>query len=77
MFFLHGLVFWRLTVPNIIFYLYSRNDISSLKLWKLLVSLETEKTTTTYNFQTMVMNSFVIPHDLMRNQIGSYAYMQI
>ena len=22
------------------------------------------------------MNSFVMPHDLMRNQIGSYAYMQ-
>ena len=46
-------------------------------MWKLLVSLETEKTTTTCNFQTMAMNSFVVPHDLMRNQIGSYAYMQI
>ena len=28
------------------------------------------------NFQTMAMNSFVIPHDLMRSQMGAYAYMQ-
>ena len=24
----------------------------------------------------MAMNSFVMPHDLIRGQIGSYAYMQ-
>ena len=41
-----------------------------------LVSSENEKTTTACNFQTMAMNSFVIPHDLMRGQTGSYAYMQ-
>ena len=34
------------------------------------------KKTTPCNFQTMAMNSFVIPHDLMRGQIGTYAYMQ-
>ena len=38
-----------------------------------LVSLETEKTTTACNFQTMGMSSFVMPHDLMRGQIGSCA----
>ena len=42
-----------------------------------LVSLENEKITTACNFQTMAMNSSVMPHDLMRGQIGSYAYMQI
>ena len=31
-----------------------------------LVSLETEKRITACNFQTMVMNFFVIPQDLMR-----------
>ena len=42
-----------------------------------LVSLENEKTTTT-NFQTMAMkSSSVMPHDLMRGQIGSYSYIQI
>ena len=34
-----------------------------------LVSSENKKTTTVCNFQTMVMISFVIPHDLMRDQI--------
>ena len=38
-----------------------------------LVSSENEKAC---NFQTMTVNSFVMPHDLMRSQIGSYAYMQ-
>ena len=42
-----------------------------------LVALETEKTTTVCNFQTMVMNSFVMPHYLMRGQIGSYGYMLV
>ena len=42
-----------------------------------LVSSEAEKTTTTCNFQTMNINSFVMSHDLMRGQIGSYGYMQI
>ena len=38
-----------------------------------LVSSEINKTTSC-NFQTTVIDSFVIPHDLMRGQIGSYAY---
>ena len=43
-----------------------------------LVSSENGNITTACNFQkTVVMNSSVMPHDLMRNQIGSYAYMQI
>ena len=42
-----------------------------------LVSLEIEKTTAAFNFQTMVMNSFVMPHDLRIGQIGSCAYMEI
>ena len=42
-----------------------------------LVFSETEKTTTTYNFQNMAMNSFVMPRYLMGGQIGRYAYMQI
>ena len=42
-----------------------------------LVSLETEKTTIAYNFQTIPINSFVMPHDLMRGQIGSYRYIQM
>ena len=37
---------------------------------------ENEKTTTACNFQTMAMNSLVIPHVLMRDQIGGYSYMQ-
>ena len=37
-----------------------------------LVSSETEKSATACNFQTMVINSFVMSHDY-----GSYAYMQI
>ena len=37
-----------------------------------LVSSEAEKTTIACNFQTMPINSFVVPHDLMRGQIGSY-----
>ena len=42
-----------------------------------LVSSETEETTTACNFQTIAMSSFVMPHDLIRGQIGSYTYMQI
>ena len=34
------------------------------------------KKKTAFNFQTMTTNSFVIPHDLMRVQMGTYAYMQ-
>ena len=42
-----------------------------------LISSENEKKeTTTCNFQTMAMISFVIPHDLMRGQMATYAYMQ-
>ena len=42
-----------------------------------LVSSETEKTTTVCNFQTMAINSFVMPHDLIRGQIGNHVYMQL
>ena len=42
-----------------------------------LVSTENEKITTTYNIQIMAMKSSVMPHDLMRGQIGSYAYIQV
>ena len=38
-----------------------------------LISWKTEETTTACNFQTMVMNSFVMSHDFMRDQIESYA----
>ena len=41
-----------------------------------VVSSEKEKTTTACNFQAMAMNSFVMELDLMRDQIGSYAYRQ-
>ena len=37
-----------------------------------LVYLDTKRTTTACHFQTMIMNVFVMPHDLMRGQIGSY-----
>ena len=40
-----------------------------------LVSSEAEKTTTTCNFQNMNINSFIMSHDLMRGQIGSYGYI--
>ena len=36
----------------------------------LLVASENEKTTTACNFQTLAINFFVVPHDLMRGQIG-------
>ena len=42
-----------------------------------LVSSEAKKITIVCNFQTMPINSFFVPHDLMRGQIGSYEYMQI
>ena len=42
-----------------------------------LVSSEVEKTTVICNFQNMRINSFVVPHDLMRGQIGSHEYMQV
>ena len=38
-----------------------------------LVSSENKKKTTACNFQTMAMNSFVISHDLMTGQMGTYA----
>ena len=41
-----------------------------------LISSENEKISTACDFQTMVMNSSVMPHDLMRGHIESYAYMQ-
>ena len=42
-----------------------------------LISLENKKITTARNFQNANMNSSVMPHDLMRGQIGSYAYVQM
>ena len=41
-----------------------------------LVSSENEIKTTACNFQTTAMNSFAIPHDLMRDQMGTYPYFQ-
>ena len=41
-----------------------------------LVSLEAEKTAAC-NLQTMSIDFFVMPHDLVKGQIGSYGYMQI
>ena len=40
-----------------------------------LVSSENKQTNkkTACNFQTMALNSFVIPHDLMRGQMETYA----
>ena len=35
-----------------------------------------KKRKTACDFQTMAINSFVIPHDLMRGQMGTYAYLQ-
>ena len=43
----------------------------------ILVFSETEKTTSVCNFQTMTINSLVMPRDMMRDQMRSYAYMQI
>ena len=43
----------------------------------ILVSPENEKITRPCNFQTMAMSSSVMPDNLMRRQIGNYAYMQI
>ena len=40
-----------------------------------LVSSENEKKTAC-NFQIMAVNSFVISHDLRRDQIGTYEYKQ-
>ena len=42
-----------------------------------LNSSETEKETAACNFQTEVVNSFGMPHDLMIGQIRNYAYIQI
>ena len=39
--------------------------------------VSSEEITTTCNFQTMNINSFLMPHDLMRGQIEGYGYMQI
>ena len=41
------------------------------------ISSDNEKTTIACNFQMMTINSFVMLHDLMKGQIGSYGYMQI
>ena len=41
------------------------------------VSSKAEKITTSCNFQTMLINSFVMLHDLIVGEIGSYGYMQI
>ena len=48
-----------------------------------LISLENEKKKKkkkkkkiACNIQTMTMNSFIMPHGLMRGQMGACAYMQ-
>ena len=46
---------------------------------KVVSSKKEKKKTAACNFQTMAMNSFVITvitHDLMRGQMGTYAYTQ-
>ena len=47
-----------------------------------LVSLENKKKTTACNFQTMAMNSLVIPHEYIHiykpmHTYGTYAYIQM
>ena len=39
-----------------------------------LVSSEIENIAAACNFQTMTINSFAMLHDLMTDQIGSFAY---
>ena len=39
-----------------------------------LVYSENKKTTTACSFQTLAMNSFIMLNDLIREQIGRYAY---
>ena len=41
-----------------------------------LVSSEIKKIAAACNFQTMTINSFAMPHDLMTDQTGSSAYMK-
>ena len=40
-----------------------------------LVFSENEKKTIACTFQTIDMNSFVITHDMMGGQIGTYVYL--
>ena len=40
------------------------------------VSSEIKKIAAACNFQTMTINSFAMPHDLMTDQTGSSAYMK-
>ena len=42
-----------------------------------LVFSRNRKTTAACDFLNMVVTSFVMSHDFMRDQLGSYAYMQI
>ena len=42
-----------------------------------LVISKAEKITTVCNFQTMPINSFFVPHNLIRGQIRTYDYMQV
>ena len=65
----------------VIIYLYSQSNMCHLKLWRQCqprtqFPWKMKKKTTACNVQTIAMNSYVIPHDLMRGQMGTYAYMQ-
>ena len=64
---------------SVIIYLYSQNDICSLKLWRQYqprTQLPRKmKKNAACNFPTMAMSSFVISHDLIC-QMENYAYMQ-
>ena len=40
-----------------------------------LASSENEKIIRACNFQTMAMNSAVMPHDLIKGRIGNFSYM--
>ena len=64
---------------SVIIYLFSRNDMCSLKLLRLhqprtQFPMKTKKTIAC-NFQTIAMNSFVISHDMTGCQMGTYVYL--
>ena len=62
---------------SLIIHLYSRNDICSLKLWRSYQRKKRKKKTAC-NFQTMTMNSVVIPHDERPNgNLGIFANIKL
>ena len=64
---------------SVIIYLFSRNDMCSVKLWRqhqprTQFPPKTKKAIAC-NFQAIAINSFVIPYDLMGGQMGTYVYL--